>query len=58
MNHRTKKLTTAAMLCALAFIATAFGRIPLILFLKYEREDVIITIGGLLFGPLALFSFH
>lgn len=48
---RTKKLTTTAMLCALAYIATTVGRIPLILFLKYDPKDVIIVIGGLIFGP-------
>ena len=56
MNNQTKKLTTVAMLCALAFIATAFGRIPLILFLKYDPKDVIIAIGGLIFGPFASFA--
>ena len=55
MNQRTKKLTTVGMLCALAYIAVAFGRIPLVLFLKYDPKDVIITIGGLLFGPLTSF---
>lgn len=56
MNQRTKKLTTVGMLCALAYIAVAFGRIPLVLFLKYDPKDVIITIGGLLFGPLTSFA--
>ena len=49
---KSKKLTTIGMLCALAYAAVAFGRIPLILFLKYGPKDVIITIGGLIFGPL------
>lgn len=49
---KSKKLTTIGMLCALAYAAVAFGRIPLILFLKYDPKDVIITIGGLIFGPL------
>ena len=40
------------MLCALAYAAAAFGRVPLILFLKYDPKDVIIVIGGLIFGPL------
>ncbi len=52
MNIRkTKKLTTIAMLCALAYIAVLVGRIPVILFLKYDPKDVIIVIGGFLFGP-------
>lgn len=53
MKHTsTKKLTTVGLLCTLAYIATAVGRVPLILFLKYDPKDVIIVIGGLLFGPL------
>ena len=53
MNRsKTKKLTTIGMLCVLAYIAAAFGRIPVILFLKYDPKDIIIVIGGLLFGPL------
>lgn len=53
MNIRkTKKLTTIAMLCAFAYVAAVVGRIPLVLFLKYDSKDVIIVIGGFLFGPL------
>lgn len=55
MNQRTRKITTLGMLCALAYIAVAFGRIPLVLFLKYDPKDVIIAVGGLLFGPLTSF---
>ncbi len=51
MNKQIRKLTTVGMLCALAYIAAALMRIPLVLFLKYEPKDIIITIGGLLFGP-------
>lgn len=45
-----------AMLCALAFVAVAAIRIPLIPimpFLEYEPKDVIILTGGFLFGPMA-----
>ena len=49
---KTKKLTTTGMLCALAYAAVVVGRIPLVLFLKYDPKDVIIVIGGLIFGPL------
>jgi riboflavin transporter FmnP len=52
---KTKKLATTGMLCALAYIAVVVGRIPLILFLKYDPKDVIIVIGGLIFGPLTSF---
>lgn len=53
---KTKKLTTIGMLCALAYVAAVVGRIPLVLFLKYEPKDVIIVIGGLIFGPLTCFA--
>lgn len=53
MNSKTKKLTTIGMLCALAYIAAVVGRIPLVLFLKYDPKDIIIVIGGLIYGPLA-----
>ena len=53
---KTKKLATIGMLCALAYAAVVVGRVPLILFLKYDPKDVIIVIGGLLFGPLTSFT--
>ena len=53
MKLSTKKLTTIAMLCAIAFVIVAFVRIPVVLFLKYEPKDVIITIGGFMMGPMA-----
>ena len=53
---KTKKLTTIGMLCTLAYVAVVVGRIPLVLFLKYDPKDVIIAIGGLIFGPLTSFS--
>ena len=57
MNIRkTKKLTTIGMLCTLAYVAAAVGRIPLVLFLKYDPKDVVIVIGGLIFGPLSSFA--
>ena len=55
-NSKTKKLTTIGMLCTLAYIAVVVGRIPLVLFLKYDPKDVIIVIGGLIFGPLTSFA--
>jgi len=55
MNHKTKKLTTIGMLCAAAYAATAAGRVPLVLFLKYDPKDIVIALGGLIFGPLASF---
>jgi len=55
MKFSTKKLTTIAMLCAIAFAVVALVRIPVVVFLKYEPKDVIITVGGFMMGPLASF---
>ena len=55
MNRKTKTLATMGMLCVLAFAATAVGRVPLVLFLKYDPKDVVIAMGGLIFGPFAAF---
>lgn len=55
MNVKTKKLTTVAMLAAIAYVVMMVARIPVVLFLKYEPKDVIITIGGFLYGPLTSF---
>lgn len=55
MNTKTKKLTTLAMLSAIAYILMLAGRIPVVLFLKYDPKDVIITLGGFIFGPLSSF---
>ena len=56
MKGNTRKLTAMGMLCALAYAATAVGRVPVILFLKYDPKDIVIAIGGLIFGPLAAFT--
>ena len=50
----TKELTTLAMLTAIAYALVTAVRIPIVLFLKYEPKDVIITIGGFLMGPGAV----
>ena len=55
MKISTKKLVTLAMLAAIAYIMVFLVRIPVVLCLKYEPKDVIITIGGFLFGPLEAF---
>ena len=55
MSSKTKKRTMTSMLCTLAYVMTAVGRIPIVLFLKYDPKDVIIAIGGLIFGPLTSF---
>lgn len=52
MNDKTRKLTTVAMLCAIAYVVMVVGRVPVVLFLKYDPKDVTITLGGLIWGPL------
>lgn len=56
MNSKTKKLTTVGMLCAVSYATTVIGRVPLVLFLKYDPKDIVIAISGLIFGPLTSFS--
>ena len=55
MHFSTKKLVTVAMLCAIAYVVMLVGRIPIVLFLSYEAKDVIIAIGGFIYGPLTAF---
>ncbi|MDD3841014.1 MAG: ECF transporter S component, partial [Clostridia bacterium] len=55
MDNKTKKLTNLAMLSAIAYIVMVVGRIPIVLFLKYDPKDVIIAIGGFMYGPLSAF---
>lgn len=55
MNNKTKKMTTYAMLCALAYVAVVVGRVPVVLFLKYDPKDIVITLGGLIWEPMTSF---
>lgn len=53
-NERIKSLCSMAMLTAIAIAADILIRIPNIGgFLTYEPKDVILTIGGFIFGPVA-----
>ncbi|MDR1132241.1 MAG: ECF transporter S component [Oscillospiraceae bacterium] len=57
----TKKLTTLAMLTALAYVVMALSKmlppfIPAAPFLSYDPKHVIVAISGFIFGPLAAFS--
>lgn len=57
INQRTRKIAILAMLCALAYVIMVVGRIPVLTvppYLKYDPKDVIIVIGGFLFGPVAV----
>lgn len=56
MDSKTKKLAMTGVLCALAYAVTAVGRIPIVLFLKYDPKDIVIAIGGLIWGPLTAFT--
>ena len=55
MNNKTKKLTTIGMLCAVTYVVMLVGRVPIVLFLSYDPKDIVITIGGFIFGPLVSF---
>ena len=50
-----KQMVMLALLASIAYLIVSLIRIPVVLFLKYEPKDVIITIGGFLFGPMASF---
>lgn len=55
MNNKTKRITTIGMLCAIAFATVTIGRVPVVLFLKYDPKDIFIALGGFLFGPITSF---
>ena len=55
MTEKTRKLTTVGMLCALAYVVMVVGRIPVVMFLKFDPKDVIIAIGGFIYGPFTAF---
>lgn len=55
MNSNAKKITTTAMLCAIAYVMVVIGRIPVVLFLKYDPKDIVITLGGLIWSPMTSF---
>ena len=54
-SFSVKQMVMLALLAAIAYMMVTLIRIPVVLFLKYEPKDVIITIGGFLFGPMASF---
>jgi riboflavin transporter FmnP len=57
MKSNTKKLVTLAMLAAVSYIIVALFRVPVfpppVDFLKLEIKDVVVAIGGFLYGPLS-----
>ncbi|MCP1101464.1 riboflavin transporter FmnP [Aequitasia blattaphilus] len=54
-TYNTKKIVLIGMLAAIAYVVMVVGRIPVVSFLKYDPKDVIITIGGFIFGPFVSF---
>ena len=55
MNNNAKKIATVGMLCAVAYILMVVIHIKLIPaagFLTYDPKDVIIAIGGFIYGPV------
>ncbi|MBE7063418.1 MAG: ECF transporter S component [Clostridia bacterium] len=52
---KTKKLTTLALLCAIAYAVMYVSKLfpPVVLFLQYDPKDVIIALGGFIYGPLS-----
>lgn len=51
--ERVKKTVQLGIFCAIAYLLMVVGRVPVVLFLKYDPKDVIITIGGFIYGPLS-----
>lgn len=54
-TFNVKKLTMLGMLCAIAFVVMVVGRIPVVMFFKYDPKDVIIALGGFIYGPMSAF---
>lgn len=53
-NSKTKKITVTALLCAMAMILNlliSFPIVPAVSFLKFDPKDIIIVIGGFIYGP-------
>lgn len=58
MNSTTKKITTIGMLCAMAILLNIlfhFPIVPAVSFLNYDPKDIVIVIGGFIYGPSASF---
>lgn len=53
----TKKMTTVGILCAMALVLALTLYIPIVpavSFLKYEPKDVIMVVGGFIYGPMTV----
>ncbi len=56
-NNSLHRIVTTGLLCAIAFAVMLLSHmlppvIPVLPFLKYDAKDVIIAIGGFIYGPL------
>lgn len=57
-KETTKKMTTVGILCAMAMILTLmvhFPIVPAVNFLSYDPKDIVIVLGGFIYGPLVSF---
>lgn len=57
-NSKTKKITTIGLLCGMAMVLNllvSFPLVPAVSFLKFDPKDIIIVIGGFIYGPLTSF---
>jgi len=50
-TNKTRRLTLIAMIAAMAYVIMLVGRIPVVMFLKYDPKDIVIAIGGFMLGP-------
>ena len=53
MNNKVKRITMIGMFAAIAFAIVVVARIPVVLFLKYDPKDIVITLGGFIMGPVS-----
>ncbi|MBE7013383.1 MAG: ECF transporter S component [Ruminococcaceae bacterium] len=54
-DFKIRRMTVIAMISAIAYVLMVMVRIPVVMFLKYEPKDIIIVIGGFIYGPMAAF---
>ncbi len=52
-SNNVKRITMIGLFAAIAFALVAIGRIPVVLFLKYDPKDIVIALGGFIMGPMA-----
>ena len=57
-NMKVKEMTTLGILCAFAIVINLlaiFPLVPAVPWLTYDPKDIIIVIGGFIYGPFASF---